>query len=132
MISQAVRKVVCRFDGSEDDLGQMIGCDGSTVNNAINQRSELSAHSLLNLLNVDPYALEGLLGHYGRRSVPIEAKCDTDEMVPLTKVINKLAEARSRHATEGECLELEPDIEAAMDALLSLQSRCTAIRKARA
>lgn len=132
-ISQAARKIMCLYDGSEDDLGTVVGVGKGGINNAINQRHEMSLHTAFNLLNVDPYALEGLLNHFGRRSVPIEAKCNTDELVPLTLAVSKLAGARADgKISDREFLEIEPEIEAAIDALLACKDRCVSIRNARA
>ena len=131
VVSQSVRRVLLRYDGSEDDLGYELACDGSTVNNAINQKNLMSLHSFFNLLRVDPFAVDSLLNHFNRRSVPITARCDTDELVPLTRAVSKIAEAKADGVmTDRECLTIEPEIDAAIEALLTVKNRCEQIRRA--
>jgi hypothetical protein len=138
LVSCAVRKVQLRHDLTDQDLADKIACSAATIGNARNQSGKLQGHTLLNLLELDPLALEGLLNFYGRRSVPIEAKCDTDELVSTSGAVHKLAAVKSptshggAQITDEECLEIEPEIDAAIEALCALKSRAESIRRKRA
>lgn len=138
LVSDAIRRVQLSTSASDQDLADAIGCSAATVGNARNRNGKLSAHTLFNLLAVDPLALESLLGHFDRRSVPIVAKCDTDALPSTAGAVHKLAVVTAEASpggktiTDNEALECEPEIDAAMEALASLKARCIAIRKARA
>lgn len=138
MVSDAIRRVQLAHNATDQDLADAIGCSAATVGNARNRNGKLSGHTLLNLLSVDPLALEGLLAHFDRRSVPITAKCDTDVLPSTAGAVHKLAVVTAEASpggktiTDNEALECEPEIDAAMEALAGLKARCTAIRKARA
>src|SRR3546814_13391410 len=77
-------------------MADAIGCVAATIGNARNRNGKLSAHTLLNLLSVDPLALESLLAHFDRRSVPITAKCDTAALPSTAGAVHKLAVVTSR------------------------------------
>ncbi len=138
LTSSAVRKVQLSHDLTDQDTADNIGCCAATVGNARNMSGQLAGRTLFNLLRIDPLALEGLLHHFGRRSVPIEAKCDTDPLVSMTGAVHKIAEAQSdqspggKSITDSECLDIEPFIDAAMDSMAALKQRAVAIRTARA
>lgn len=138
LVSAAVRRVQLRHDLSDQDLADLIACSAATIGNARNQSGKLQAHTLLNLIAVDATAYEGLLAHFGRRSVPIEAKCDTDELISTSGAVHKLASVKCPSSpggatvTDNECLDIEPEIDAALEALSALKGRCNAIRAARA
>lgn len=138
LVSDAIRRIQHMQSASDQDIADMIGCSAATVGNARNENGALSAVTLLNLLLVDPLALEGLLHHFGRRSVVIEAKCDTDALPSAAAAVHKLAVATAdaspggRGITDLEALECEPEIDAAIEALASLKARCIKIRKRRA
>src|SRR3546814_13570590 len=95
-------------------MADAIGCVAATIGNARNRNGKLSAHTLFNLLSVDPLALESLLAHFDRRSVPITAKCDTDALPSTAGAVHKLAVVTSeaspggKQITESEALEGEP------------------------
>jgi len=136
--SSAVRKVQLGHDLTDQETADQIGCCAATVGNARNLHGQLAGRTLFNLLNVDPLALEGFLNHFGRRSVPIEAKCDTDELVSTAGAVHRLAAVKcptspgGAKITDGECLSIEPDIDAALEALSALKVRCENIRRERA
>ncbi|GGJ39682.1 hypothetical protein CDQ92_13270 [Sphingopyxis bauzanensis] len=138
LASGAVRRVQSSTGATDQDLADVIGCSSATVGNARNRNGKLSAHTLFNLLAVDPLALESLLGHFDRRSVPIVAKCDTDALPSTAGAVHKLAVVTAdaspggKFITDCEALQCEPEIDAAMEALASLKARCIAIRKDRA
>lgn len=138
LVSDAISGVQHRHSATDQDLADALGCSSTTVGNARNRNGKLSAHTLFNLLTVDPLALEGLLAHFDRRSVPIIAKCDTDVLPSTAGAVHKLAVVTAEGSpggkaiTDNEALECEPEIDAAMEALASLKARCIAIRKARA
>ena len=138
LASSAVRKVQLSQDLTDQDTADQIGCCAATVGNARNMTGQLAGRTLFNLLNVDPLALEGFLNFYGRRSVPIEAKCDTDALVSTSAAVHRLAEAQARKSpggkaiTDHECLELEPALDDALESLNALKVRCETIRRERA
>lgn len=138
LVSEAIRDTQKRHDAVDQDLADAIGCSATTVGNARNRNGKLSAHTLFNLLAVDPLALEGILHHFDRRSVPMNAKCDTDILASTAGAVHKIALATAENSpggkaiTDCEALECEPEIDAAMEALSALKARCIAIRKARA
>ncbi len=133
LTANAVRKVQLEQGLTDEELADKIGASDGTIANARNQNNSLSGELLLNLLDVCPNALEGHLHHFIRRSVPIEAKCDTDAIIPTSAAVHKLAIATSDGdgLTDRECLALEPDLQAAHDALAGLLTRCNAIRAER-
>jgi hypothetical protein len=49
-----------------------IGCSTKTVGNARDHGSKIQAHSLLNLLLLDPAALDPLMSHFGIRTAPVD------------------------------------------------------------
>lgn len=138
LVSAAVRKVQLRHELSDQDLADLTSCSAATIGNARNQTGKLQAHTLFNLIAVDPMACEGLLAHFGRRSVPIEAKCDTDELISTSGAVHKLASVKcpssagGSKVTDDECLDIEPEIDAALESLSALKSRCNSIRAERA
>lgn len=138
LCSSAIRKVQLGHDLTDQDTADHIGCCAQTVGNARNQAGQIAGRTLFNLLRIDPLAIEGLLAHFGRRSVPIEAKCDTDALVSTAGVVHHLAAVQSgksaggKAITDGECLEIEPDLDAALESLNALKVRCERIRAGRA
>lgn len=138
LISNAVRKVQLGYSLSDQDLADMIASSAATIANARNGENKLQVHTLLNLISIDPLALEGLLHHFGRRSVPIEARCDTDELVTTSSAVHKLAVAKSPDSCGGttvsdrECLDMEAEIDAALESLSAIKQRCLAIHRGRA
>lgn len=141
LVSACVRKVQVSRDLTDQDLGDMIACSAATVGHARNQEGKLQGHTLFNLIEVDPLAIEPLLHHFGRRSVPIAAKCDSDEsdeLVPTARAVASLAAVKSPQSpggvrvTDAECISIEGDIDAAIEALSALKARCIDIRTSRA
>lgn len=138
LVSSAVRKVQLSHDLTDKDLAERIACDPGTIANARNRENKLQAQTLFNLMAVDQLAIEGLLHHFGRRSVPIEARCDTDALVSTSAAVHRIAEVQSsrsegkRQITDNECIRIEPELDDAIEALSALKSRCEAIRAARA
>lgn len=126
LVANAVRKVQLGCDLTDKDLAELIACDPGTVENARNQNTKLQAHTLLNLMTVDEMAIEGLLAHFGRRSVPIEAKCSTDPLPDLSAAVHHLAVAQSPSSVSGpaishcELLAMLPALEAAQEVLSGL------------
>ena len=79
-----------REEGFNDrQLAERVYCSAETITNARNGENKLSAHTLFNLLLVSPTALEGLLHHFDRRSVPLGAKCDTDVLTSVTGALHR-------------------------------------------
>lgn len=122
-----------RENGYNDrQLAERVYCSTETITNARNGDNKLSAHTLFNLLLVSPMALEGLLHHFDRRSVPLGAKCDTDVLTSVTGALHHLAKAAAHSGpNDTDCLQMESSLDAAIDALCGLKSRCLDIREAR-
>lgn len=59
-------------------VAKAAGCNEKTIRNARDEKSTLRLDYVANLLLLDPAALDAVLGHYGRRSVPTDSTCDTD------------------------------------------------------
>lgn len=103
-----------------------IGCKtDKTVRNARDERSTLGLYNAANLLLLDPTALDGILAHFGRRSVPIGATCNTDDRVAQSSVL-KAALALSIALEDDDQIDADEvrqnrqTIEAAVDALNGL------------
>ena len=126
LASAAVRKVQLGHDMTDAELADNIGCSAATVGNARNMKGELHGRIFANLMRVEPLALEGLLAHFGRRSVPMEARCDTDALPSLTNAVHRLAVAQSHTSPGGpaihhvELLDMLPALEAAQEAISTL------------
>ncbi len=118
---------------NDRDLADRAFCSSETITNARNGDNKLSGHTLFNLLTVSETALEGLLHYFDRRSVPITAKCDTDALPSIAAAMHKLAVASSHSGpiADRDCLEMEDALDAAIDGLCGLKSRCLQIRENR-
>jgi len=105
------------------------GVDEKTIRNARDEKSLLGVDTAANMLALDPYALDGLLNHFGRRSVAIEAKCEGDALPSLTGAVHRLVTAASPASpggagiTDCELLGAEGEVRAAYDALGALLHR---------
>lgn len=132
-----ISDVICRIQreqGLNDrQLAEYVGCKTDTITNARNRDNKLSAHILFNLLLVSPTALEGLLHYFDRRSVPLGAKCDTDVLSSVTAAVHHIAVAATHNGpNDTDCLKMESALDAAIDGLCGLKSRCLTIREGRA
>lgn len=112
-------------------LAEMLFVSPETVTNARNGDNKLSGPTLLNLLTVSETAFDGLLHYFDRRSVPLGSKCDTDTLSVTAAAMLKLAQAASP-MSDRDCLEMEPALNAAVEAMCVVMSRCHKIREARA
>ena len=132
-ISDIIARVQREQELNDRQLAERVYCSAETITNARNGDNKLSGHTLFNLLLVSPTALEGLLHHFDRRSVPLGAKCDTDAMPSTAAVMHKLAVAsHDGRISDRECLEMEATLDAAIEALSGIKSRCLSIREQRA
>ncbi len=138
LIANAVRTVQAEHGLTDTDLADILGCSAGTIKNARNGDGQMQPHTLFSLMDVKPTALDGLLHHFDRRSVPIAAKCDTDALPSTAAAVHKLAVVTAEGSpggkaiTDGECLDIESEIDAALDSLHDLKARCHNIRAARA
>ena len=116
------------------EIGARLFVDEKTIKNAATGDHKLSAHTLFNLLTISPSALELLLHYFDRRSVPLGSKCDVDALQSTAAAMHKIAVASSHDGpiTDRECLDMEPTLDAAIEALCGLKSRCLEIREERA
>lgn len=135
--SSAIRRVQLAHDLTDQDLADVIGVCAATVGNARNQSGQLAGRTFCNLMAVDPMAFEGVLHHFGRRSVPIEARCNTDELVTTSAVVASIAKARSAKSpggekiTDAELLRIEHEIDEAIESLSMLKMRAVDVRRER-
>lgn len=131
--SAAINKITAATGMTGPELAENIGCCAQTVLNARDMKAngqrigQLEGRTFINLMRVDPMAIESLLQHFGRRSVPIEAKCTTDDPLPdVAKAVHSLAVAQSPKSPAGqeinrrELLNMLPDLEAAQEAISHL------------
>src|SRR3546814_1301758 len=78
-----------------------VGCDEKTIRNARDEKSTLRLDFASNLLALDGRALEPILNHYGRRTVPVDATCDTDALPAMTGAVYKLVSSIAPHSEDG-------------------------------
>lgn len=111
------------------------GADEKTVRDARDEKSSLSLHYAANLLRLDGTAFDPFLACVGRRSVPIDAVCNTDALPAMTGAVHRLVVASSPTSPAGaslhpsELLDAEPQLREAFDAIGGLLNRIDAIRK---
>ena len=100
-----------------------------TIRRARDEQTTLCLDTAVNLLSLDPHALDGFLAHFGRRSVPSDAVCTSDPLPAMTGAVHKLVLASAPTSEDGaalsraELLDAKPDIRSAFDALGTLLSR---------
>lgn len=129
---------LCQAHGPKRVARNLGGVDEKTVRNARDEKSLLCFDTAANLLALDPHAFEPVLNHFGRRSVPICATCDTDALPAMTGAVHKLVVAASPGSvggsslTNAELLDAHRDIQSAFDALGVLLNRINQIKRAAA
>lgn len=122
-------RALCQDHGPTRVAKALGGIDEKTVRNARDEKSTLCLDTAANLLSLDPYALDGFLAHFGRRSVPADALCNTDALPAMTGAVHKLVVASSAASAGGpaltrtELLDARHDIRTAFDALGALLTR---------
>lgn len=134
LISISVKRVIADQGYSDQDLADIIGCSAGTIKNARDGKGQLQPYSLFKLLEVAPTALEGLLRHFDRRSVPLRTDSEVDAIPSTAEALHKLALASKDGGpiADTKLLEIEPSIDAAIEALCSLKTRCLDIRETNA
>jgi hypothetical protein len=114
------------------------GVNEKTVRDARDEKSTLSLDTAVNLLSLDPHALDGFLGHFGRRSVPADAVCSTDALPAMTGAVHKLVLASAPTSVDGQALSkcellgAKAEIRQAFDALATLLTRIDRIERGEA
>ena len=105
-------------------VGKAIGgVNEKTVRKARDEQATLKLHSSANLLLLDGTAFDPILKHFGRRSAPIDAVCDTDADRTRQNKVLKAALALSEaleddnQVSPEEVRQNRATIEAARDAL---------------
>lgn len=136
-----VRKMVSKpmldmaYEFGLDRAAKTLGCCVKTVSRARDEGTTLRADTLMALIWNSPAFMDEILIRIGKRAVPIEAKCDTDAMTATAGAVHNLAIVQSPQSdggievTDRECLQIEPEIDAALNALSTLKMRCHAIRE---
>jgi hypothetical protein len=110
-------------------IGATIGCDEKTVRNARDEKSTLRLDFAANLLRIDGTAFDPFLARVGRRSVPINATCDTDADRTQQNKVLKAALALSIALEDDDQISPEEvrrnraTIETARDALDALLAK---------
>lgn len=106
-----------------------IGCKSDrTVRDARDEKATLRIDYAVNLLGLDPRALDGILYRFGRRSVPLDATCVGDDRVAQSSVL-KAALALSIALEDDDRIDAEEvrqnraTIEEAIVALQGLLAR---------
>lgn len=132
-VADLIRNIQVRYELNDKELSELVSCSAETITNARNGDHKLSGHTLFNLLLVSETCLEGLLHFFDRRSVPLTAKCDTDPLVTTAAAVYRLAEASSGTGTlsDQQCLSVEDVLDAAIESLSSIKSRCFNIKEGR-
>lgn len=110
------------------------GCEDKTVRDARDEKSTLRLDYAANLLLLDGAALDGFLARVGRRSVPMDAVCDSDALPAMTGAVHKLVSASSSKSIGGaalshcELLDSEGELREAFDAIGALLGRIDRIK----
>lgn len=109
LVGPAIRRMTV-----DEPLGRValaVGCDEKTLQQAREERASLSGSKLLNLLAVDPAALDGLLQHFGLKAVPLDPadRCDATmlaEVAALTsEAATAMADGRIDHIERGRIVK---------------------------
>lgn len=113
-----------------------VGCDEKTIRRAREKESTLKLHTAGNLLALSPYALDGFLGRYGFRAVPIGSRCDTDVLLATSASVHSICGARDPNSpggvieTSAEKLAQEAGLRKARAAIDERLAEIEAIRRA--
>lgn len=139
---EAAHRVIACILAEQDgrtfiDIAEAIGADKKTISNAFNKTHRLSQLFLTRLGQAfGSHCLNPVAELVNARMVPIEADDSVDAMPSTTAAIHKLAIARSptspggERITHTELLDMEPEIDAAINALNALKGRCQQARAA--
>lgn len=139
-----VRKMVAKpmldmaYEQGLERTGKTLGCCAKTVSRARDEETTLSADTLIALIWNSPAFKNAVLAKIGERAIPIKVKCDTDALATTSGAVHKLAVVTSEASPGGkaildsECLEIEPDVDAAIATLTNIKQRCHQIREGRA
>jgi hypothetical protein len=133
-ITRAVLLPLCSAMGPTRVAKALTETDERTVRRARDEQTTLCMDTMANLLRLDPLAFDGFLTRVGRRSVPVQAVCDTDALPALTGAVHKLVVAASPTSDEGakiskgELLDAEDEIRAAYEALDGLLGKIEYLR----
>ena len=132
-VSDIISCIQRDYEMNDRQLSEVVFCSAETITNARNGDNKLSAHTLFNLLLVSPSALEDLLHHFGRRSAPMYQSSDSNALTSAAAAVHKLAVASEHNGpNDRDCLEMEAVVDAAIEGMCAIKSRCLGIRKARA
>lgn len=116
LIADSIRQIRAKTGMSETALAQLCDCKQPTINNASNQIGHLCGFTAFNLILADPTAVDPILNYFGRRSVTIGAKCDTDALDAVTDLTHKLV------TKQQDPRDVDTAISVAIEALVSLQN----------
>lgn len=119
------------------DIAETINVERKTISNAFDKRHRLS-QVFLNRLGkaFGPECLNPVARLSDGRMIRLEADETIDALPSTTAAIHKLAVARSPNSPGGssmthtELLNLEPELDDAINSLLALKQRCSELRAA--
>ena len=127
---EVVRVIITEHGLTLIDLAERVDCTVQTISNAFNKKHVLSQaiqQRIGRLFGV--HALDPIARLYGARNVPIEADESIDALPSTSAAVHRLAVARSASSPGGErithceLLAIEPEIDAAIQALTALKVR---------
>lgn len=114
-----------------------VGCDEKTIRRARDEESTLGLAAAVNLLDVDPHALDALFAAKGMMVVPMMSNAP-DAIVAAGAAIHRIGQARDPNSpgkekeTDGELIGMEGEADAMLAAALELRSRIVAAKLRRA
>lgn len=119
------------------DIAETINVERKTISNAFDKRHRLSQVFLSRLGRAfGPECLNPIARLSDGRMIRLEADDTIDALPSTTAAVHRLAVAKSANSPGGErithteLLELEPELDAAINSLLSLKQRCSELRSA--
>lgn len=118
VVSDAISKQ-CN-ETSRKSVATTLGISLGTVSNALRGNASIQAPAAFNLLINDPTALDPLLENFGRSTAPMQI---------VSKAVRLLASEGGVKITDNECLQIEDEVKAAIEALEQIQRRCHEIRE---
>ncbi|MBM3333189.1 hypothetical protein FJY63_00855 [Candidatus Sumerlaeota bacterium] len=126
------------YAGGIDALAVELGVNEKTVRRARDEETTVAATTLIALFRRDREFREAMLAAVGERSVPVNARCDSDALITTSAAVHSIAAARSPLSkggvveTDCELLGMEVDVDAALRSLEAMKDRIVAIKARRA
>ena len=137
LLSGPLRKL-CSEHGPTAVARAIGGAEDKTVRDARDEKTTLRLDYVANLLLLDGKALDPFLARVGRRSVPVDAVCDTDALPAMTGAVHKLVLSSLPGSENGpdlgrnELLGSERELREAFDAIGALLNRIDRLKRGEA